>query len=215
MLMKSEGDAELDAKFNLGEQSRPAGEEPPHGLALERLRHLRQVKIERYVANTPKHRMSALRLPSALRSPSDFARAENPQLFADVDEQTLNALDRFALKQEHFARRRALLDRRLGQTGSKVLRGKLGVDTFFLGFGLLGVLLIPLYFGYTFAQRRERLRALRLPDEPAAPDDDELERNSRDLAFFDAEPLKRAVAERERLRRQTRSLRGEPADAAA
>lgn len=213
--MKAEEDgdkARLEAKFNL-EQSPREAVEPVNELVQARLQHLRQMKIERYVADTPKHRLSALRLPSSLKSPSDFARSAAPELFVQRDEQTINALDRFALHQQFHARRRALLDRKLGQTGSKVLRGKLGVDTFFLAFGVAGALLIPLYFGYTFAQRQQRLQRLELPGGglPAAGED-ALEERSRDLAFFDSEGFKRAVTAREKVRQQTRALRAEMDD---
>ena len=42
--------------------------------------------------------------------------------------------------------RREVMDLKHGTIKSKILRGKLGIDNLFIGFGLLGILLIPGYF---------------------------------------------------------------------
>ena len=48
------------------------------------------------------------------------------------------------------------MKKRYGEVGSKILRGKLGVDNFFIAFGLLGMFGIPLYFYFKFRDRKRK-----------------------------------------------------------
>lgn len=53
------------------------------------------------------------------------------------------------------------MDRKLGVIGSSLLRGKLGIDTFIIGFSIFGCALIPTYFYFRDKKRKETMKLLR------------------------------------------------------
>lgn len=66
------------------------------------------------------------------------------------------------IEQSELLRKRKLADYRRDPVMAQIKRGKLGVDNFFILFGIFGSLLIPLYIYRKFRSHREEIIANRI-----------------------------------------------------
>lgn len=190
---------ELHRRYNLSETvSKPA-----QSIELQnekRVKHLQQVKIERFLAGTPKQRTSSQTINSKMDSYTGFIQRASPDLLKGLEETTISSIEKQIMLEQTLSRQRIAANRFFGPVLGQIMRGKLGIDNVFLAFGFLGLIAIPFYFSRKFTQRRKRMEELPLRSK-------DLDERSRDVTFFDVEVVKQKIIEREKTRAEIEKLK--------
>ena len=181
---KKETNLQFEGKFNLQETSGTSQMDQ----AYRRQNKIDQEKIMRYLQQTPKFKTMYGQARKVMNDPrkvysAEYALNQSPELKHDFDkaeynEGHLKLIDKLVAAET----RNNKLMKQHGLTKSALLRGKLGVDTFFIAFGVLGLVFLPAYFYYRGSGNREKMAiVMRKFEESNAKDLLDLDEMSVDL----------------------------------
>jgi hypothetical protein len=191
-------------KFNLPKsEARSMGE-----IDMQKRRNLiDQEKMARYMQRTPKFKQAYEDQRKLMKNPAYELTAEHalnavPGLSEGFDKHGLDSkhlglIEKFT--QANF--RNDQLMRKAGLTRGALYRGKLGVDTFFIAFGILGVVILPFYFYFRGSGNRQKMAEFhRTIDKDPLRDQMDID----DLSFDLKKPQSAVVRERvlEKLKHQ-------------
>jgi len=177
-------DSQFGAKFNLQETS----DASQIAQQYRRQDKIDQEKIMRYLQQTPKFKAMYGEARKVMNDPrkkytAEYLLNQAPELRqefekAQFNESHLKLIDKLVAAE---TRNNKLLKKH-GPTTSALLRGKLGVDTFFIAFGFLGLVFLPVYFYYKGSGNREKMSIMMKKfEETKVKDDMDLDDLSVDL----------------------------------
>jgi hypothetical protein len=156
---KRETNLQFEGKFNLQETANSLTMEP----AFRRQNKIEQEKMMRYLQQTPKFKSMYGQARKVMNDPkkmfsAEYALNQSPELHRDFDNSQFNQAHLKLIDKLVSAEvRNSKLIRQHGLTKSALLRGKLGVDTFFIGFGIIGLFMLPVYFYYRGSGNRDKM----------------------------------------------------------
>ena len=200
----------LNKKFGLPKQK------APENLSIEKEKEqfIQKQKLDKYIKNTKhfqnlqedfplfKNRTYSEMIHQMARDDPEFKKRlfEQPEFYKSLN------LDYVAKKSERRAYNRHLT-RKYGNTGSMFLRGKIGIDVFFILFGIVGVVAIPSFFYYKNSNLRNKFVNLYKNEEfRKKMEDMDLDERSPSFSGRDMEGMRREALEKARIQEELGNL---------
>ena len=104
-------------------------------------------------------------------------------------------------------------ERDFGRVGTALLRGKLGIDTLFLAFGITGMFLLPAYFHLKRKRHQKEITTLRSTyEKPESLQSQDIDDTSFDLYSYDREAARKNALLTVKADRRRKALQAEAFD---
>ena len=197
----------IDARFGLEEPKISESEtnitQSVEEMLLERkMSHIRRLKMEKFVSDLPKAKnLTKVRPNIQANNIFNMNRIQFPELYEDMSDAQMEAHSKQMARFEFYRKRNKYLERNFGPVASGIMKGKLGIDSLFLFFGITGIVLIPIFFFVQYQRRLQRFQEIeelaKKVDPKFAPDIDEdsleamSEKDSVESSWFDADEARK------------------------